>query len=128
MLDNLYDDIQTQYANEKSLFTIWDENNINGFSNLQTCNLNRDTSLESKLRDIRNKFSSHFDEHSNYNDMEQMFISFDLKELYDYIILQINQYNNASRKDIRTKHFIAQIKKQKLRNISGISGSFYKAY
>lgn len=128
LLDNLYDDINTSYANEKSLYTIWDENNINGFGDLQTYKLNRNTVLEDKLRDIRNKYSSHFDQNSLYNDLEQMFISLDLKELFDYIILQINQYNNACDKDIRTKGFIAIGEKQKLKNALKISGNAYKEY
>jgi hypothetical protein len=72
---------------------------------LEESEKSRDNILEDKLRQIRNKLTSHLDINFGFEKGINLFNSLNLEVLHEYITKQVNSFFNILRLDIRTKSF-----------------------
>lgn len=100
-LDGLYDD-----GKHESLMTKWRSGNYNGFSLIEAAHKQRNTTLESRAREIRNKFAAHLDANDSLESIRKLVFGFDLVEFANYVAGHIENYRNACRVDIRTRMFL----------------------
>jgi hypothetical protein len=100
LLDCIYDDIK-----EKSLATIWRENNIKGYQTLMQ--IPRDINLESEIRLVRNKIAAHLDDKKELTDSLHIYYKLDAQKFYSYIISFVNSFLTSCKEDIRNAHMLA---------------------
>jgi hypothetical protein len=98
MLDCLFDD-----AKEKSLRTYWQEGNFSGLTMLNE--FPRNNTLETDMRNARNKMCAHLDSQQSIATSYQCYFELNLCEIHSYAVAIVNMFIQACRLDIRTKMY-----------------------
>lgn len=119
IIDNIFEDRigTTQVTAEDSLVKIWKNHNVHGIDRLE--NFQRDSNLEQKIRELRNKFSAHVDPDIALLDLNQMFVNFPLQEVDSYLHNIHRTFQEVCQQDNRTRIFLSH--RREIKGVVGIA-------
>ncbi|MBY0314592.1 MAG: hypothetical protein K2Q26_03670 [Bdellovibrionales bacterium] len=100
LIDNLYDE-----ARHESLLSKWQNGQYKGHHILLASANSRNLTMESEVREIRNKFAAHVDSDMTYRDLIKMVSAYDLANFLVYVGSHIDSFHQACAHDIRTRLF-----------------------